>query len=81
MATWGELSALASTVCSATRLLPRFAATMYRRTLSTFSREGWPVISVDQTVALDLDELPMDVFELADQGISPGASSIPRQSE
>jgi hypothetical protein len=26
-------------------------------------------MSVDQMVALDLDELPMDVFELADQGL------------
>jgi hypothetical protein len=27
------------------------------------------VIGVDQRVALDLDELPMDVFELANQGL------------
>jgi hypothetical protein len=26
-------------------------------------------MSVDKRVALDLDDLPMDVFELADQGL------------
>jgi hypothetical protein len=27
-------------------------------------------MSVDQMVALDLDDLPMDVFELADRGLA-----------
>jgi hypothetical protein len=28
------------------------------------------VLSVDQMVALDLDDLPMDIFELTDQGLT-----------
>jgi hypothetical protein len=33
------------------------------------ARKDGPVMSVDQRVALDLDDLPMDVFELVDQGL------------
>jgi hypothetical protein len=32
-------------------------------------KEWMAVMSVDQRVALDLDDLPMDIFELTNQGL------------
>jgi hypothetical protein len=33
-------------------------------------KKGCHVMSVEQRVALDLDDLPIDIFELADQGLA-----------
>ena len=43
---------------------------MYRRNVIRTLKERWQVMSVDQKVALNLDDLSVDVFELADhQGL------------
>jgi hypothetical protein len=40
-----------------------------KEALPIFSKKGFACMAVDQRVALDLDDLPMDVFELVDQGL------------